>query len=67
MSGNDFIHDLLGMDPYGVPCEPICSDEDCAPCAMTECGFREPLHRHHDGCPACSLLWALEDGLRALA
>lgn len=51
---NAFVHSLLGMDPENdSPCEPRCEEEYCAGCAMAECPHKEPLHRHHDGCPAC--------------
>lgn len=29
--------------------------EDCLACAMRDCPHHEPLHHHHDGCPACSI------------
>ncbi len=25
----------------------------CVDCIMVHCPFEEPLHFHHDGCPAC--------------
>jgi hypothetical protein len=54
-TGNALIYALHGMDPeHDVPCSPPCEDEYCAGCAMQDCPHREPLHRHHDGCPACS-------------
>jgi hypothetical protein len=28
-------------------------DGECWPCGEKACPFREPLHFHHDGCPAC--------------
>ncbi len=59
---NGFIYALLSMDPHNDrPCDPPCDDEYCAGCAMSECAFREPLHRHHDGCPAC---WTEEQTLQ---
>ena len=30
-----------------------CTDEDYMFCAMKACLSNEPLHFHHDGCPAC--------------
>ena len=33
-----------------------CSDPECSICAILCCPFAEPLHFHHDGCPACSTL-----------
>jgi hypothetical protein len=51
--GNNLIYALNRMRLDAPPCEPRCDDEYCAACAMTECPHHEPLHRHHDGCPAC--------------
>lgn len=34
-------------------CAPPCAEEDCFGCSAAECPHGEPLHRHHDGCPAC--------------
>jgi hypothetical protein len=30
-----------------------CTDSECTTCAILLCPFGEPLHYHHDGCPAC--------------
>ena len=30
-----------------------CNDIECQWCAMWYCPYSEPLHNHHDGCPAC--------------
>jgi hypothetical protein len=30
-------------------------DGECGACAVRDCPHKEPLHYHHDGCPAC---WA---------
>ena len=30
-----------------------CPASECMTCAMRFCPFLEPLHFHHDGCPAC--------------
>lgn len=32
-----------------------CPDMECSSCAIRECPHGEPLHFHHDGCPACYL------------
>jgi hypothetical protein len=32
-----------------------CPDAECSLCAIVACPHREPLHFHHDGCPACYL------------
>ena len=31
----------------------ICRDCECLLCGIACCIHREPLHFHHDGCPAC--------------
>lgn len=30
-----------------------CDIDECSICAERDCPFGEPLHYHHDGCPAC--------------
>lgn len=30
-----------------------CTDSSCYACAQRACPHHEPLHYHHDGCPAC--------------
>ncbi len=27
---------------------------ECMVCSVRDCPHQEPLHYHHDGCPACS-------------
>lgn len=34
-----------------------CPNFECEQCARRDCPFGEPLHYHHDGCPACSEFW----------
>ena len=29
------------------------TDSECIPCGEKDCPHGEPLHYHHDGCPAC--------------
>lgn len=31
-----------------------CDDGECMTCAVLACPHYEPLHFHHDGCPACA-------------
>lgn len=31
-----------------------CEDGECEICASIVCPYGEPLHFHHDGCPACA-------------
>lgn len=33
-----------------------CTDDECSVCSLLICPHFEPLHFHHDGCPACSML-----------
>lgn len=30
-----------------------CPNEECCICSIRDCPSDEPLHYHHDGCPAC--------------
>lgn len=30
-----------------------CPNDECMICGIRDCPHREPLHYHHDGCPAC--------------
>jgi hypothetical protein len=30
-----------------------CPDAECMECAKIVCPHGEPMHFHHDGCPAC--------------
>ena len=30
-----------------------CDDDECMLCGYRDCPHNEPLHYHHDGCPAC--------------
>lgn len=30
-----------------------CPDDECHVCGGIVCPYCEPLHFHHDGCPAC--------------
>lgn len=32
-----------------------CPAGECMICAVTVCPQKEPLHYHHDGCPACDV------------
>lgn len=37
----------------GHPSPDECLDPECHVCAVRACPHEEPLHFHHDGCPAC--------------
>lgn len=30
-----------------------CKIDECMLCSVRDCPYNEPLHYHHDGCPAC--------------
>lgn len=49
-------HGLSYFNPEETPPAPLdeCPDPECAICALVVCPLGEPLHFHHDGCPACS-------------
>lgn len=44
--------DLLARQSH--PKTEDCPDPECLICGQRDCPFHEPLHYHHDGCPACS-------------
>lgn len=48
---------ILGYEPESVAtCTgdiDTCSNDECMVCGIRDCPHREPLHYHHDGCPAC--------------
>jgi hypothetical protein len=41
--------ELLERSKTHEPCE----RDECTLCSMRDCPRHEPLHYHHDGCPAC--------------
>jgi hypothetical protein len=40
------------LDKHFVRREP-CDGDECINCGERDCPHKEPLHYHHDGCPAC--------------
>jgi len=45
------MHDkLLAIAAVHKDHEPL---HECMECGVIECPHHEPLHFHHDGCPAC--------------
>lgn len=38
------------------PTAEACEVDECEVCAVRDCPEQEPLHYHHDGCPACDLV-----------
>ena len=47
----DIVMAVYSHQLYAAVCDE--TDETCIACAMRDCPRREPLHYHHDGCPAC--------------
>lgn len=45
--------DLLDAVP-GHPALEDCPISECMVCSCRDCPWQEPLHHHHDGCPACA-------------
>jgi hypothetical protein len=49
-----FIQGFVSIDHE--PCTgdtDTCPEAECLECGARECPYGEPLHFHHDGCPAC--------------
>ncbi len=56
--------DAHEFDPYPCACVPdgqkcagktdACMHHECLACGEMDCPHGEPLHYHHDGCPACT-------------
>jgi hypothetical protein len=47
-----FIDELRAMVATHPPTDQ-CQDMECLVCGVRDCPDGEPLHYHHDGCPAC--------------
>lgn len=41
------------IELFGTDDHPICDYPECIMCSVRDCPHNEPLHYHHDGCPAC--------------
>lgn len=44
------------MSDYAHPADFVCPEgptSECTGCGARDCPYGEPLHYHHDGCPAC--------------
>lgn len=59
----DQLSRVLGRDArksgHGVACTghvDTCPNDECLVCGVRDCPDDEPLHYHHDGCPACDVL-----------
>jgi len=48
------LYNLLGAFLIHPPTD-VCPDYECSMCAIRDCPWHEPLHYHHDGCPACAI------------
>ena len=49
---NDYPEKRL-LDVILHPATEDCPDQECTLCGERDCPDGEPLHYHHDGCPAC--------------
>jgi len=38
-----------------------CKNDECMICGVRDCPHDEPLHYHHDGCPACYVEKKIEE------
>jgi hypothetical protein len=50
------IHEFIGYGSDEKTCtgnSKTCPNDECLVCGERECPHGEPLHFHHDGCPAC--------------
>lgn len=47
--GNQQWFDKIVYHPQAKDCD----EDECWICAIRDCPYHEPLHYHHDGCPAC--------------
>ena len=41
------------VEEHRHTCAETWDDGECLACGMRDCPHGEPLHYHHDGCPAC--------------
>lgn len=46
-------HRLRYEEKYKHTCKNPGGDDECFACGVRDCPSGEPLHYHHDGCPAC--------------
>ncbi len=56
MSVNQMIHAFIQGDHTCLGNIEACSkagNDECTVCGARDCPRSEPLHYHHDGCPAC--------------
>lgn len=52
----EFIQSIVGMGHEACTgVTETCPEMECLECGARECPYSEPLHFHHDGCPACYL------------
>lgn len=50
----DILHNCECICPkHGGANTKTCKVAECMECAVIDCPYKEPLHYHHDGCPAC--------------
>jgi hypothetical protein len=60
MTDRKHIHELIRQEMENAGWSPelderlqLCPDPECHTCGEIVCPYGEPLHFHHDGCPAC--------------
>ncbi len=48
----DYMDHIVAQLPQHPPTDQ-CDDMECSVCGVRDCPYGDPLHYHHDGCPAC--------------
>jgi hypothetical protein len=49
------ISEVFEFEHIGVDGDCGGADSECMACGVRDCPYSEPLHYHHDGCPACTI------------
>lgn len=52
--------DRIRAEVASHPATADCPDQECLICGYRDCPYQEPLHYHHDGCPACDMTESLD-------
>lgn len=45
-------YEQMVLEGYTHPPTNECDEDECMVCGIRDCPYGEPLHYHHDGCPA---------------
>ena len=56
------VRELHGSVRLAHTCNSSLDDGECMACGVRDCPHGEPLHYHHDGCPACTALHLAKEG-----